>query len=446
MVILGLGCNLGNRLKQLRQALYYLQQVPHFSIQQVSPLYLSDALLPENAPDDWDAPYLNLALRCETTLKPYELLQHTKNIEVQVGRTPEKNWGPRVIDIDILAWDDLTLYDEVLHIPHEHLHERPFAFWPLADVAPRWQYLLQNSFHGMTAAEITARWGSRFSGEAPFHTKQIQQRIDTPELVGIINVTPDSFSEGKINAEKNAAAFLSTAAQLVEAGATIIDIGAEATGPNATPIDATIEWLRLEPVLTELIKQKSKMLITPKISVDTRNASVAEKALALGVDWINDVSGLDDKQMREVVKQHSCDVVFMHHLGIPVSKQQKTIPIKDDPVTYVFNWAQQRIENLVRDGIAIERLIFDIGIGFGKTAEQSFELIQRIDEFKKLGVRLLVGHSRKSFFNLFTTDPFSNRDIETNAVSHFLANHSIDFLRLHDVNACSRMFKVARAL
>src|SRR5690242_12735284 len=140
MVILGLGSNLNDRLANLRSALFYIKQIPNFSIEQISPVYISDALIPENAPASWDRPHLNLALRCSTSLTPHELLHHVKDIEKKVGRTPEKTWGPRIIDIDLLAWDDLQLYDDKLHIPHEHLIDRPFALWPLADVAPFWIY------------------------------------------------------------------------------------------------------------------------------------------------------------------------------------------------------------------------------------------------------------------------------------------------------------------
>src|SRR3990167_8329185 len=157
MVILGLGSNVGDKLANLRFALHLIKKIPAFSVAHVSPVYLSDALLPDNAPVTWDTPYLNLALLCETTLTPYALLHHVKEIEKKIGRAPEKVWGPRIIDIDILGWDALIQHDEKLHIPHEHLDERPFALWPLADVAPFWMDPLNNK----TAAEIVTKWGSR---------------------------------------------------------------------------------------------------------------------------------------------------------------------------------------------------------------------------------------------------------------------------------------------
>jgi 2-amino-4-hydroxy-6-hydroxymethyldihydropteridine diphosphokinase/dihydropteroate synthase len=444
MIILGLGTNLGDRLKQLRHALSLLTRVPGLSVKQVSPVYISDALLPDDAPPIWNTPFLNLAIRCETTLSPHELLQHTKQVEKLVGRKPEKLWGPRIIDIDILAWGDLIQYDEKLHIPHENLHERPFALWPLADIAPRWVYPLPGPMHGKTAAEMaTQQWCSRFDGNAPLHTRQILHRIDVPSLMGVINLTPDSFSGDGC---QNIDIITKQAFDFIEAGAEILDIGAEATGPKATPIDSTTEWQRLEPILEVILKERSNMLILPKISIDTRHADVAEKALNLGVDWVNDVSALDTPHMVDLIKHHTCDIIFMHHLGIPVSAQPKTLPVNQDPVRLVHAWAQKRIADLEKLGIAPERLIFDVGIGFGKTPEQSVELIQRIDEFKNLGVRLLVGHSRKTFLNLFTPKPFAERDIETLATSLYLANHHIDYLRVHNVEATSRAFKVAKRM
>lgn len=438
MVILGLGSNLGDRLAHLRLAYRFLKEVPCFVIQQVSPVYVSDALLPENAPPSWNVPYLNLALRCETTLTPYELLTYVKQIEIKAGRMPEKDWGPRVIDIDILAWDDFIQYDEKLHIPHENLHERPFALWPLADVAPFWAYPLEGSFQGKIACEMVAAWGSRFDGKAPFHTRQIQQRIDTPQLVGILNLTPDSFSDaGNFTTVDQA---LHHIQRLVTDGAEIIDIGAEATGPSAQPIDHVTEWRRLETVLHGL--RTLECLISPKISIDTRHVETARKALDLEVDWINDVSGLDDPAMIELMNHYPHDVVVMHHKGIPVSQNQ-WIPHQEDVVNHVYRWAEKKITLLEKQGIPRKRIIFDVGIGYGNHAEQAVALLNRIHSFQSLNTRLLIGHSRKSFLSLFTSAVAGDRDIETMMVSLHLIHH-IDYLRIHNADIHSRAFKLAK--
>jgi len=441
LVILGLGTNLGDRLANLRQAYQLIKKIPQFSVLQISPVYISDALLPENAPKEWDRPHLNLALRCETKLTPLELLQHTKKIEQQLKSADKKHWGPRMIDIDLLAWDDLILYDDKLHIPHEQLHERPFALWPLTDVAPRWCYPLPGPLQGKTATELAAPWGSKFTGTAPLHTKQILQRIDSPQWVGIINLTPDSFStDGFINNEENA---WHHTQHLVNTGAEILDLGAEATGPHAVLLNSDEEWSRLKPLLTKIIAEKATFLIPPKVSVDTRHAIVAEKALELGADWINDVSGLEDPAMRELLKINPCDIVFMHHLGIPTHKN-RCLPLNQDPVQLVYQWAKQRLTELEKAGITSSRLIFDPGIGYGKTAEQSLEIIKNISHFHQLGVRLLVGHSRKSFLTQFTTKPASERDPETTLISQQLANQSVDYLRVHNVEINARALRITK--
>jgi len=443
MVILGIGTNLGDRLMHLRHALQAIKKIPHLSVQQVSPVYLSDALLPENAPSSWNMPYLNFAIRCETTLNPYELLSLLKNTEQQLGRSPEKVWGPRIIDIDLLAWDDLIQYDSQLHIPHEHLHERPFALWPLADIAPHWVYPLPGPLQGKTAIELANQWGPRHLQNAPLHAQQIQQRVDTPQLMGIVNVTSNSFSsDGWLNKTTSVIEHIH---HLVESGADIIDIGAEATGPDAIPIDPETEWFRLESVLMQVLSERKNMVISPKISIDTRHAETAKRALLLGVDWINDVSGLENESMCKIMLDHSCDIVFMHHLGIPVEKN-KTLPLNNDVISAVYASAKAQLFKLEKRGISKERLIFDVGIGYGKTATQSLELIKHIDMFHSLGIRLLVGHSRKSFLTLFTHQDAANRDIETVAISQYLAKKDVHFLRVHDVAANARGIKTLTVL
>ena len=429
MIILGLGSNLGDRLGHLRQALSLLRASPDVRVQRVSPVYLSDALLPENAPDNWNIPYLNAAILCESSLNPHALLRELKKIEVLIDRQPEKHWGPRVIDIDILAWDNLTLHDEVLEIPHTSLHERPFALWPLADLAPFWVAPIDNP-HYQTAAERVRIWGSRFTGEAPFHTRQIQQRIDTPQLMGILNLTADSFSDGGRYLQIDQA--VAQLQQLVLDGADIIDIGAEATGPGAVALSSTQEWQRLAESLPVLLK--TSCIIPPKISLDTQHATTAARGLEMGVDWINDQSGLTNSAMVGVLKNASCDVVFMHQLGLPVDKS-KTLSLSENGVATVHAWAEQQMRMLPKS-----RLIFDVGIGFGKSAEQSLEILQKMNMFKDLRMRLLIGHSRKSFLKLFTNVPAAQRDLETVAVSLALQDH-VDYLRVHNVAAHAAVFK-----
>ncbi|OGT55288.1 MAG: hypothetical protein A3F43_03465 [Gammaproteobacteria bacterium RIFCSPHIGHO2_12_FULL_42_10] len=435
MIILGLGSNIGDKLSYLRRALQHIRVIPGVTVIRVAPLYVSEALLPDHAPDHWNMAYINTAIAIETSLAPAELLGQLKRIEIHLGRNQNKErWSPRMIDIDILAWDELQITSDHLTIPQKELFNRPFALWPLADIAPFfiWQ--------GKTAAEHVEKWGSRFSKNAPLQTHQIYHRIDTPELIGTINVTPDSFSDG--GKYLNTEYAIAQAKQLILDGASILDFGAESTSPTAEPIDSQTEWARLEPILHEIYLIKKSFSLMPKISVDTRHADVAEKALHYGVDWINDVSGLDDLRMQDIIVQSQCDFVVMHHLNIP-ERRNCVLPRHEDVIRLVYEWGENRLNELEKRGIARHRIIFDPGVGFGKMAEQSFAVIREIEHFSKLGVRLLVGHSRKSYLSLLTEKKYSERDIETTALSIYLSRKPVDYLRLHQIEMCSRAFKAS---
>jgi 2-amino-4-hydroxy-6-hydroxymethyldihydropteridine diphosphokinase/dihydropteroate synthase len=442
MLILGLGSNRGDRLSHLRNALTRIKKMEQLVIKQVSPVYQSDALLPEKAPSTWNDAYLNCALLCKSKQDPRELLAQIKQIENELGREQNsKRWGPRVIDIDILAIDDQVIQTDVLHVPHDGLLTRPFALWPLADVAPLWMFPLPGPHYGKTASELCDIWGSRFDGHAPLHTKQIQQRIDTPELVGILNITPDSFSDGGQFCHAEQA--LAQASTLVNAGATVLDIGAEATSPHALSLTHEEEWMRIQPILSAILSAQDHFFLKPKISIDTRHYQTAELALSLGVDWINDVTGLTDPLMRKVVSNAKAHCVVMHHVSIPADKN-KIIPRNKNPIEFIFDWAHSHLEQLEREGISRDKIIFDPGIGFGKSAEHSLLLFKNADFFSKLNTRLLIGHSRKSFLSLFTSLSANERDIET-ASSVLSIINKVDYVRVHNVDLCARGFKIKRA-
>lgn len=236
--------------------------------------------------------------------------------------------------------------------------------------------------------------------------------------------------------------------KMAEEGADVVDIGAESTRPGATPLSPEEEWQRLGPVLEKLMKNKPPV----EISIDTRHYETAAKAVELGADWINDVSGLengkksppacggrvrggcpdDNAKMINLIANHSIKIVIMHNLGIPADKN-KIIPADKSALEEVFVWGRNKIRMLEDKGINRDKIIFDPGIGFGKTAEQSLELVRSAAQFKKLGVEIMYGHSRKSFLSLFTDKPAIDRDEETYKVSVFLASQGIAYLRVHDV-------------
>jgi dihydropteroate synthase len=247
-----------------------------------------------------------------------------------------------------------------------------------------------------------------------------------PAIMGIVNVTPDSFSGDGVLAE----AAIRHAHALMEKGADILDIGAESTRPNATPLSADEEWARLGPVLEGIVAQRWRMRL--RLSVDTRHAQTAARALAMGVDIINDVSGLADPAMAEILAEHACDIVVMHALSIPANPLL-TLPEDCDIVAEILAWKNHIASHATLRGIGAERLIYDPGIGFGKTAQQSLTLVQSADILTKTGGRWLFGHSRKSFLKLVTDAPADARDEATLAFSAQLAEAGVDYLRVHNV-------------
>jgi dihydropteroate synthase len=255
-------------------------------------------------------------------------------------------------------------------------------------------------------------------------------------LVGIINLTPDSFSDGGKFADTGAV--LAAISRMIGQGARVIDIGAESTRPGALPVSPGEEWRRLESVLTALngIRQPGVVF-----SLDTRHAENATKALELGMDWINDVTGFISPLMINAVKASPCALVMMHSLGVPAN-QAITLPQNADVIDTVNRWAKDRIQALEAQGIDRNRIIFDPGIGFGKTPAQSLTLIRNIKDCMTLGVRVLVGHSRKSFLAGFAAD----RDDATLAASLYLAEQGVDYLRVHDVVRHAQMLNVWEAI
>lgn len=243
------------------------------------------------------------------------------------------------------------------------------------------------------------------------------------KLVGILNVTPDSFSDGGTLAPE---AVLAKARQLIDDGADVLDVGAESTRPDATPLSPEEEWLRLAPVWAELaaLCHKSGRLL----SLDTRHAQTACKALQMGVDWINDVSGFRDEAMLAAVKDAHCALVVMHSLSVPANKGEAVQT--NDIAAFMRGWIAQTKARLV--GINPQRIIFDPGIGFGKSPQQNWELLVRYREWCG-DETLLIGHSRKSFYSLFSDAPANQRDALTRQTSAMLAVHGAHYLRVHDV-------------
>jgi dihydropteroate synthase len=255
-------------------------------------------------------------------------------------------------------------------------------------------------------------------------------------LMGVLNVTPDSFSDGGEFIALDAA--LMQAQRLVEAGADIIDVGGQSTRPNAEQVSVEEELNRILPVVKQL-----RSLLSIPISVDTTQATVAKSAIEAGADMVNDISGgTFDPNMLPVVAQLGVPIVLMHIRGTPQTMQQLTK--YQDLIGEIYEFLERQIAAAIDAGIKASHLIIDPGIGFAKTAEQNWEILRQLPRFRSLGVPILVGVSRKSFIGrlLDRPDP-KDRIWGTAAACCGAIAGSADILRVHDVQQMHDVCRVA---
>ncbi len=257
-------------------------------------------------------------------------------------------------------------------------------------------------------------------------------------IMGILNITPDSFSDGGDFIEKNAA--VEHGIRLVEEGADILDVGAESTRPGAEPAPLEAELVRLIPVLDELKKQ-----VDVPISVDTYKSAVAKAAIEHGADLINDISGLHfDPEMVKVIAQNEIPVVIMHIKGTPKNMQQN--PRYDDLMTEIYQYLADTINFAIESGIKKELIIVDPGIGFGKKIEDNYEILRRLNEFQGLGCSILIGPSRKSFVGKVLDLPSDQRVEGTAAAVAIGIKNGAHIVRVHDVKQMKRVCVIADLL
>ncbi len=246
-----------------------------------------------------------------------------------------------------------------------------------------------------------------------------------PLIMGIVNVTPDSFSDGGNFLERNAA--VDHALQLVEDGADILDIGGESTRPGAEPVSLEEELRRVVNVV-EQVRNETDLLI----SIDTTKAEVARQALAAGADIVNDISGLTfEPEIVDVCAKSDCGVICMHILGTPQTMQAD--PHYDDVVSEVSSFLSDRLDALEQAGIARDRVVTDPGIGFGKTARHNVDLLSNINALRALDRPVLIGHSRKRFLAKVLGRPVEERTFGTIGVAIAVAAQGGDMIRVHDV-------------
>jgi dihydropteroate synthase len=266
----------------------------------------------------------------------------------------------------------------------------------------------------------------------------VEERFPRPSVMGVVNVTPDSFSDAGVNFRPDDA--IATAGRMVAEGAAIVDVGGESTRPGSDPVPLDEELRRVLPVLESIAGELP-------FSIDTAKAEVARRAVGLGAELVNDVTALrGDPALAGVVAESGVYLCLMHMLGEPRTMQRD--PRYDDVVSEVKAFLEERLRFAVAEGIAEEYVCLDPGIGFGKTVEHNFELVRRLDELAALGRPLVVGFSRKSSLGKILGDP----DAKTGPLSASIAaavaayERGATILRVHDVREHVEALTAARAV
>jgi dihydroneopterin aldolase/2-amino-4-hydroxy-6-hydroxymethyldihydropteridine diphosphokinase/dihydropteroate synthase len=456
-VFVAIGANVGDRMANINAALSEMD-TEEIAIVSSGFLYESEPMYEENQPR-----FLNTCIEVKTSLEPRDLLRFLKGIEVKLGREKMYRNGPRKIDLDIVFYGDRIIHSDDLIVPHPRMYERPFVLLPLMDMDSSFMHPSCNK----TVKELVSVLPDLSScrrviptglpdGVLPHGTKSL--------ILGILNVTPDSFSDGgKYNGLESAIAH---AKEMVDQGADIIDIGGESTRPTADPVDESEEQRRV----IEVVTQTRKLMPSLPISIDTYRASTARAAVAAGACIVNDVSGgmLDSEMLSTVAKlgkpyicMHAGKIGSHSHIdykdGNPSCFDSSMKP--DEVVRIVRSQLAGRVEACLKAGIARWNIILDPGLGFGKSGLINFTLLKRLDEVFSgplEGFPVMIGASRKRFVRDLTNDgsAWTNSEYEamigTAAVTAAAISSSnrAQFHRLHDVtelrrvvDICDRIFR-----
>ena len=257
-------------------------------------------------------------------------------------------------------------------------------------------------------------------------------------IMGILNVTPDSFSDGGKYLEKNNA--INHALAMIDNGADIIDVGGESTRPFSDPVSLDEEISRVIPVI-EGIRKESDVCI----SIDTTKSEVATAALNSGASLINDVSAMEvDPLMIDVALKFDCPIIIMHMKGTPKSMQNN--PQYESLISDIKDYLQERVDFIVSKGINSKKIVIDPGIGFGKTVENNFEIINNLNHFTKMGFPVMLGASRKSFIGISLDLPEEDRLEGSLAANIIGLQNGAKIFRVHDVAETNKAFVIANKI
>ncbi|OVA00830.1 Pterin-binding [Macleaya cordata] len=445
-VVIALGSNVGNRLNNFNEALRLMKKsgihiTRHGCLYETEPAYVTDQPL-----------FLNSAIRGVTKLGPHELLGVLKKIEKEMGRTDGIRYGPRPIDLDILFYGKFKIHSEILTIPHERIWERPFVMAPLID-------LLGSAIDSDTVASwhsfsrqkqgIFESW-EKLGGESLIGRDGMRRVLpignrlwdwsQKTHVMGILNLTPDSFSDG--GKFQNVDSAISQVQLMISEGVDIIDIGAQSTRPFATKISAEEELDRLIPVLEAV--QQIPEVEDKFLSVDTFYSKVASEAVSKGAHLVNDVSGGKlDSDMLKVVSGLEVPYVLMHMRGDPSTMQNGENLQYENVCRQVTSELYSRVTEAESSGIPAWRIILDPGIGFSKKNEDNLDILVGLSTIREeIGLKslaashapILIGPSRKRFLgDICSQTDASRRDPATVAAVTAGVLGGANIVRIHNV-------------
>lgn len=451
---LGLGSNLGDSAALLSAALEELEK-RDIKVLRTSSMYETAPMYVEDQPR-----FLNAVCKVTTKLSPHELLKAVQDVEKNaLGRVKLINKGPRTIDIDIELYDDIVMRDgEILSIPHISMLEREFVLRPLVEIAPEY-------IHPVTMKTIAEHFNhlcpqttfiSEMFSVVPLKTFRgttKQMLFDTIHharthtyVMGILNITPDSFSDAGDN--QSSEAMIRSAMEFIKVNpATIIDIGGQSTNPKSVDPGADVECERIVPAI-KLLRSLPEFENTV-ISIDTFYASVARAAIEAGADIINDVSaGALDPEMLATAAELDVPVILMHMRGTPQTMTSLTKYDDDDVVEGVAAELAKRVAEAEAAGVRRWNMILDPGLGFAKNQEQNLTLLQELPYLLRSrrafeGLPWLVGPSRKTFIGRITgaAEP-KERVYGTGAAVAASIVGGAEIVRVHDVKEMTDVVKV----
>ncbi|KAF9870355.1 dihydropteroate synthase [Colletotrichum karsti] len=442
---IALGSNLGDRVGWIEQACTEMDRrgikvKRTSSLWETEPMYVLD-----------QDRFVNGACEVETELEPLALLDELQDIERTLGRQKFIDKGPRNIDLDVLMYGDEKIDHPRLTVPHIGIPEREFVLRPLAELIPNkplyasnpWKLTLDYLNELPPAAAPLSPLTPISAGHEPLLSLASSRKT---HVMAIINVTPDSFSDGGIHTPEN---LISTLRSFAKAGATMIDVGGASTAPGRPEVPADQELARVLPVI-KLVRSLPE-LSHLALSVDTWRASVAEAAVNAGADIINDVSaGLLDPAMIPYMARSKRTVCLMHMRGTPETMNSLT-DYPDGLIPTVARELLDRVAEAEAAGVRRWRIILDPGLGFAKTGAQNLEILRHMDELRSWpgleGLPWLLGSSRKNFIGKITGVLKPQERVWGTAATVVSAiQGGADIVRVHDAVEMCQVVKMADAI